>query len=199
MKYAFISIVLLFCATTQACECLWQGSFSQSHKQADLIVSGQISTTKGNAIDLAVSRILQGKEFLETIRIWVDNGQLCRPRAKEFPPGSQWVMALHRITDNVPGGFNPNTPNISYGRVNDYYLSKCGGNWLKLEQGYVTGNLVNGPRWVWEDNKMNSVSIELIDAYIKNIIPERALVEAVKPQTASQKLMDETKLFLQTQ
>ena len=39
-------------------------------------------------------------------------------------------MALFRIEQDVPGGFNPNTPNVSYGRPGDYSLSSCGGYWL---------------------------------------------------------------------
>ena len=81
------------------------------------------------------------------MRIWLKALDYCRPEAEEFPIGSQWVMALHAITQDVPGGFNPNTPNISYGRIGDFQLSNCGGYWLSQTGDRVTGNLVNAPRW----------------------------------------------------
>ena len=63
----------------------------------------------------------------------------------------------------------------------------------------MTGNLVKGRRWQWKNNQMNPVLLELIDAYVKQIIPEQALMEAAKPLTEAKKLMEETKVFLRTQ
>ncbi|MDG1772579.1 MAG: hypothetical protein P8H32_03990 [Oceanicoccus sp.] len=160
---------------------------------------------KGNSVDFSIDRTHYDRrvnftEFNSTIRVWGDNGKLCRPRIENFPVGTQWVMSLTKITSDIPdNGFNPNTPNMSYGRLNDYYLSKCGANWLRLEEGLVTGNLVKGHRWEWENKNMNPVLLELIDAYIKEIIPEQALVEAAKPLTETKKLMQETKRFLRQQ
>ncbi|ARN73471.1 hypothetical protein [Oceanicoccus sagamiensis] len=198
-------LTLLFSQQALSCECLWQGSFSKAYKKADLIVSGSIIASKGNSADFYIDRTHLDRgigftEFNSTIRVWGDNGQLCRPKIKDFPVGTQWVLSLNKITGDIPSdGFNPDTPNISYGRVNDYYLSKCGANWLKLEEGLVTGNLVKGRRWEWENKTMNPVLLALIDAYIKEIIPEEALVEAAKPLTETKKLMEETKRFLREQ
>jgi hypothetical protein len=203
LKYVFI-FALLFSHTAFSCECLWQGPFSKAYKNADLIVSGSVVASKGNSVDFTIERTLFDRsvnftEFNSNIRIWGDNGQLCRPEINDFPVGTQWVMSLKKITGDIPGGFNHKTPNISYGRVNDYYLSKCGANWLRLEEGMVTGNLVKGRRWEWENNTMNPVMLELIDAYITDIIPEQALIEAAKPLTEAKKLMEETKTFLREQ
>ena len=46
---------------------------------------------------------------------------------------------------------------------------------------------------------MNPVLLELVDAYIRDVIPEQALIEAAKPLTATKKLMEETKNFIQSQ
>ncbi len=199
-----LAIALLFSQQALSCKCLWQGSFSKAYKKADLIVSGTIVASKGNSADFTIERThfdrgIGFTEFKPTIRVWGDNGELCRPKIEAFPVGTQWVMSLSKITGDIPGGFNPNTPNISYGRTNDYYLSKCGANWLKLEEGLVTGNLVKGSRWEWENKTMNPVLLELIDAYINDIIPEQALIEAAKPLTETKKLMEETKRFLREQ
>jgi hypothetical protein len=200
----FLVFFLVISSQARACECLWQGSFSKSHRQSDLIISGEVIASRGNYADVSVNKIhfdreLNNKEFNTQVRIWGDNGKLCRPKIENFPIGTQWVMALKKITQPIPGGFNPNTPNISYGRINDYYLSKCGANWLNLSEGVVTGNLVQGRRWEWEHKTMNPVMIELIDAYVREVIPEQALIEAAKPLSETKKLMNETKSFLQTQ
>ncbi len=195
---------LAFAQPPQACNCLWQGSFSQITDQADLIVSGKVIASKGNSLDLSIERTLidrntDYKEFKPVIRLWADNGKLCRPDSKDFSINSRWVMALKKITEDIPGGFNPNTPNISYGRINDYYLSKCGAYWLHLGEGYVSGNLAKGHRWQWDNKKMNPVLLDLIAAYIKGSISEQSLIEAAKPRTEAKKLMKETQRFIQQQ
>lgn len=186
------------------CSCLWHGSFSQITQRADLIISGRVLSHKGNSADISIARTLYDRglnftEFKPVIRIWGDNGKLCRPDISTFPPGSEWLLALNKITEDVEGGFNPNTPNISYGRINDYYLSQCGAYWLALNEGMVSGNIAKGPRWQWDGEKSSPVLLELISAYIDEIIPEQALIEAAKPLTETKKLMNETKRFLDSQ
>jgi hypothetical protein len=181
------------------CECLWQGSFNRAAPRADLIASGTVVASKGNAIDFRVNRIIAGKEFREVIRVWGDNGKSCRPSIENFSVDSQWLLAAYRINETPDDGFDPNTPNISFGREQDYFLSNCGAYWLSLNNGYVSGNLINGQRWQWQDKKMNPVLLELVDAYLRGVLPDEALIEAAKPQTASKKLMEETKGFIETQ
>jgi len=143
------------------CECLWQGSFAEVEATTDLVLAGTVVSGKGNSIDLAVERILRGRDDLPEIRIWLKTADYCRPERDLFPPGSHWVMALDRIDADVPGGFNPHTPNVSYGRTGDYTLSSCGGYWLRLEGDWVSGNLVDGPRWEREP-KMTPVLLDLV-------------------------------------
>lgn len=155
-------------------------------------------------MDLSIDRTLidrasNGQEFKKDIRIWGFDGQQCRPDVKEFPLDSEWLFALKKITTDSPERFNPNTPNIGFGRINDYYLSMCGAYWLQVHENFATGNLLNGQRWQWSDDEMNPVLIDLIEAYIKGRVPVQALLEAAKPQTAVKKLMNETKKFLNQQ
>jgi hypothetical protein len=193
-------LLALFLETAQAqCECLWQGSFNRAASTTDLVASGTIIAVNGNAFDLKVDRIILGKEYREVIRVWADNGKLCRPPVDDFSVGSQWLLAANQITQLPEDGFNPNTPSISYGRKYDYYLSSCGAHWLSLHDGYVSGNLINGQRWQWQDEKMNPVLLELVAAYLHGVLPDAALVEAARPQTASKKLMEETKSFIESQ
>ena len=199
LRSLLLNILLITYSYADSCTCLWQGSFAQAAKQADLVVTGSIISHKGNAADLRIKRVIAGKEFQQTIRIWGQYKQQCRPVISEFAVDSEWIFALHKIDKKVPDGFDPSTPNVSYGRVGDYYLSRCGVYWLSLHDGYVSGNLINGPRGQWQDDKMNPVLVELIGAYLQGVIPDTALIEAAKPQTESKRLMEQTKQFLQGQ
>ena len=191
-------IAFLCLAATAAhsdCECLWQGSFAEVQASTNLVLSGTVVSGKGNSIDLSVDRLLRGSANVEPIRIWLQTGDYCRPEAELFPIGSQWVMALQQITENVPGGFNPNTPNISYGRIGDYSLSSCGGYWLSQSGDVVTGNLVKAPRWVREP-KMTPVLLDLVAGYVAGKIDAAALLQASKEDPALRELMLDTRAFL---
>lgn len=180
------------------CECLWQGAFSEVQHTSDLVVAGSIASGKGNSVDLDISRTLRGSSHRERIRIWLKTADYCRPEAELFPPGSSWVMALERIDESVPGGFNPGTPNISYGRIGDYQLSSCGGYWLQLEGDYVTGALVNSPRWV-RDPKMTPVLLDLVNAFVNGEVPASTLLEASREDPALRELRLDTRAFLRAE
>jgi len=177
------------------CDCLWQGSFVEVQSRADLVVSGTVAAGKGNSIDLAIERLLRGSTDEPEVRIWLKTGDYCRPEPELFPLGSEWVMALERIDQDVPGGFNPHTPNVSYGRPGDYQLSSCGGYWLHRSGDWVTGNLVDAPRWVREP-KMTPVLLDLVAAFIDGEVSARALAEASREDPATRQLMLDTKAFL---
>jgi hypothetical protein len=182
-------------APEEECSCIWQGSFAEVQAQTDLVAAVSVLGGKGNSLDLSVDRILRGREFNEDVRLWLKARDYCRPDAEEFPIGSRWVMALYRISEEVPGGFSPDTPNISYGRIGDYRLSSCGGYWLQLHGDRVTGNLVNAPRWEREP-KMTPVLLDLLAAYIRGDVSSEALLEASREDPALRELMLDTKEFL---
>lgn len=177
------------------CECLWQGSFSEVQGETSLVVAGEVIERRGNSIDLSVREQLRGTPRADPIRIWLQTGDYCRPEAERFPIGSRWVMALQRIEDDVPGGFNPNTPNISYGRIGDYQLSSCGGYWLKWEGDAVTGNLIDAPRWNHEP-KMTPVLLEVVSAFVAGRIDSDALLQASREDPALRELRLDTRAFL---
>lgn len=182
-------------APEEECSCLWQGSFAEVQAQTDLVAAVTVLGGKGNSLDVTVDQLLHGREFNEEVRLWLKARDYCRPDAEEFPIGTRWVMALYRITEEVPGGFNANTPNISYGRIGDYRLSSCGGYWLQLHENRVTGNLVNAPRWEREP-KMTPVLLDLLAAYIRGEVDSEALVEASREDPALRELMLDTREFL---
>jgi hypothetical protein len=177
------------------CDCLWQGSFVEVEADTDLVLSGTVVTAKGNSIDVSIDRLLRGDTDQPQVRVWLKTGDYCRPEPEAFPVDSEWVMALYRIREDVPGGFNPSTPNVSYGRVGDYYLSSCGGYWLHRSGEWVTGNLVDAPRWVREP-KMTPVLLDLVADYVAGRVPVTALAAASREDPAARELMLDTKAFL---
>ncbi|MFV0476868.1 MAG: delta-aminolevulinic acid dehydratase [Parahaliea sp.] len=177
------------------CNCLWRGSFADVQAGADLVISGTVTATAGNSIDFYIDQKLRGKQPLDEVRIWLKTGNYCRPEVETFPIDSQWVMALHEIKEDVPGGFSPHTPNISYGRIGDYQLSNCGGYWLSREGDWVSGNLINAPRWVREP-KMSPVLLEVIRAYVRGEIDREVLLQAGQEDPNLKNLMLDTKAFL---
>lgn len=182
-------------AANAECDCLWQGSFSEVQAGASLVLSGTVVNGRGNSIDLSVDRLLRGKVHRDPVRVWLKTGDYCRPEAASFPIGSQWVMALQRIEEDVPGGFNPHTPNVSYGRIGDYSLSSCGGYWLSQSGEWVTGNLVQAPRWEREP-KMTPVLLDLVEDYVNGAVDADALLRASREDPALRELMLDTRAFL---
>jgi hypothetical protein len=196
----FLSLSVLLCTiasnTAQAeCDCLWQGSFADVEARSDLVVSGSVERSKGNSIDLTINRLMRGESNVSEIRIWLKVGDYCRPEPELFPAGSEWVMALFRIEEDAEGGFNPHTPNISYGRVGDYRLSSCGGYWLSRRGNWVTGNLVQAPRWVREP-KMTPVLLDLVADFVAGKVDADVLVTASREDPAARELILDTKAFL---
>lgn len=180
------------------CECVWQGSFTDVEAATDLVISGTVIASKGNSVDMAAEQVLRGEEPPEPLRIWLHTADYCRPDVALFPVGTQWVMALHKITEEPPGGFNPNTPNISYGRIDDYSLSNCGGYWLRVSEGLVTGNLVNAPRWD-RDPPMTPVLMELVVDFVRGGLSREALLQASKEDPALRQLKLDTRAFLRNE
>jgi len=191
----WILLYLWAAAARGECDCLWQGSFVDVQGATDLVVSGTVIEARGNSIDLSLDRQLRGEAQQDEIRVWLKFGDYCRPEAGLFPVGTQWVMALDRIEDEVPGGFNPNTPSVSYGRLGDYSLSSCGGYWLSRGGDWVTGNLVKAPRWE-RDPKMAPVLLDLVADYVNGRVDSDALLRASREDPALRDLMLDTRAFL---
>lgn len=194
LRYLISILILLASPASRAqCECLWQGSFSEVQAETSLVASVSVIASKGNSIDLSIDRSLRGDPD-STIRVWLKTEDYCRPEPSLFPVGSQWIMALHRIDTEIPGGFNPHTPNVSYGRVGDYSLSSCGGYWLQQNEDRVSGNLVDAPRWVREP-KMTPVLVDLIADYVAGRVDKEALLQASREDPALRELMLDTRAF----
>jgi hypothetical protein len=178
-----------------ACECLWQGSFADITNQVDYISRGRIVQIKGNSMDIEVLDELKGTSYREQVRIWLKTGDLCRAEIENFEIGEQWIVALHKI-DSVPeGGFNPMTPNISYGRKGDYSLSGCGGYFLPVSDNWVSGPIIDTTKWDFEP-KLTPVLARIIKGYVSGDIDRTTLKEATEVDPALRELMINTRLHI---
>ena len=193
----FIAVVMaVLSPLSSACECLWQGSFSEVAPTADLVVLGTVGRVKGNAIDIDVDVTLTGPDWATAPRVWLKTGDYCRPDVAEFTQGQRFIFALRRLTEVPADGFNPSTPNLSYGRVGDYALSNCGGYWLKVEGLRASGNLVPGmPRYA-QSPKMTPVLIGHITAYLKGWASLDSLIDAAKKDPELEALKKDSRSFL---
>lgn len=195
-------ILLLFmlaAVPAQACRCLWEGNFTDLDLDQHIIVVGQVANHAGNSLDLSVMEVLQGPLYQEKVRVWGAIGNLCRADVKEFEQGSQWLMVLDKIEEIPEWGFNPSTPNFSYGRVGDYELSRCGVYWLKHHNGYLSGNVDDSRRWFYLDRKKSPVSLELIKAFIDGRADKALLAKAAAEREEKQELQTDTRVFLYQQ
>ena len=195
-KLFFAVVMSVLSPLSSACECLWQGSFSEVAPTADLVVLGTVGRVKGNAIDIDVDVTLTGPDWATAPRVWLKTGDYCRPDVAEFTQGQRFIFALRRLTEVPADGFNPSTPNLSYGRVGDYALSNCGGYWLKVEGLRASGNLVPGmPRYA-QSPKMTPVLIGHITAYLKGWASLDSLIDAAKKDPELEALKKDSRSFL---
>ncbi len=189
-------LAALFSPSLLACDCLWQGPFNSVYPRADLLAQVEVQSNKGNSADLRIVQHLSGTEHRQSIRLWADNGELCRPKIEEFPPGSQWIMALQRIEQPPEDAFNPFKPNISFGRKDDYFLSSCGVYWLPIKGERVSGNILSATRWQYLDVKKTPVILPLFLDWLNGEVDDATLAEAARPQAQSRQLLNNTKIFL---
>lgn len=197
---ALSGAALLICGLlptpAQACECLWEGSFTEVAADADLVVLGSPDNPKGNALDISVDVTLTGPDWIDVPRVWLKTGQYCRPEVSEFNAGERYIFALKKIIEIPNDGFNPSTPNVSFGRIGDYELSSCGGYWLTVKGLRASGNLVPGmPRYA-HNPKMTPVHVGHVIAFLKGATSLESLAEAARLDPKLEALKRESRSFI---
>lgn len=196
LSAAALLIGALVPASAQACECLWEGSFTEVAADADLVVLGSPDNVKGNALDISVDVTLTGPDWIDVPRVWLKTGPYCRPEVSEFKAGERYIFALKKIIEIPNDGFNPSTPNVSFGRIGDYELSSCGGYWLTVKGFRASGNLVPGmPRYA-HDPKMSPVHVGHVIAFLKGAASLESLAKAARLDPKLEALKRESRSFI---
>src|SRR5262245_53040871 len=129
-RVAGLLLLLAVAMPAQACRCDTSPSFEAVSKDAPVLVQARVleydqRSSSGHplAMLLEVTKPIRNARAGERIRVWGDNGMLCRPYVTLFPVGSEWVFALG--SDPMP------PPSQAEANVRDLSISVCGKHWRK--------------------------------------------------------------------
>lgn len=134
--FVFMMAVLVFGVNLRAdaCSCRWEGPFLKVASKSLLVVRGKIlrhHPGPAPAMDVLVLETLAGGLLDSGMRVQMGDGMHCRPMMSDFPPGTEWILAL-----NGPGA-KPG---------NGFALSHCGEYWLAVENETAYGSLDGGQK-----------------------------------------------------
>ncbi len=124
MIFATLVATLAVPGVALACRCIWAGPFTKVALATELVVLADVRSYERHGMDVAVIEVLKGEEVRRTIRVWGDDGALCRPYVTIFSRGTRWIFALQR----EPGS-------------GDYAISGCGAFWLAVPGDQAVGRV----------------------------------------------------------
>ena len=137
-KTAILTALFVVCMSSAvfACTCVNSSPFFDITSNVDLIIIGktisygEVSQFSGQPLsaDVEIQRVLKGNTALDKIRIFGDNGALCRPYVTKFPLNTTWVFALNFLSTGPNG--EP-----------QYAISGCGEFSLRVRAGKVFGRI----------------------------------------------------------
>ena len=92
----------------------------------DLIVLAEVRSYYRHSMDVTIVEVLKGTETRRVIRVWGDDGALCRLYVSAFPRGTHWILALKRLREPA---------------AQDYVISICGDVWLEVRGDLAVGRI----------------------------------------------------------
>jgi len=110
-----------------ACSCTWGGPFTKVALGTDLIVLAEVRSYYRHSMDVTIVEVLKGTETRRVIRVWGDDGALCRSYVSAFPRGTRWIFALKRLREPA---------------AQDYVISICGDFWLEVRGDVAVGRII---------------------------------------------------------
>ena len=156
-KTALFTALFVVCTTSAvfACTCINSRPFFDITSNVDLIVIGkpisygEVSSFSNEplSVDVEIQRVLKGNVALEKVRVFGDNGALCRPYVTKFPLNTTWVFALNFLSTGANG--EP-----------QYSISNCGEFSLKVKAGRVFGRI-----------KSSQQTSAILPRFIKSVRP----------------------------
>jgi hypothetical protein len=143
LAVAFL-VNLSFPSGAVACSCVWGGPFSKVALHKAVIIFGQVLSYHKNSMDVRVIEVIKGTEDRKTIRIWGDNGALCRPYVTHFPIDTTWLLAISALptkadVEQLKSGSKEGF--ISSSGNKEYAISVCGEFWLKVSHEEAVGRI----------------------------------------------------------
>ena len=126
-----------------ACTCLWGGPFAKIALGQELVVYGEVLGYYRHSMEVKVLEVLQGKEERSTIRIWGDNGALCRPYVHGFPIGTRWLFAVSALPEAMMNDQSPSFLGRFFTNPSrrDYVISFCGDFWVAVRGERAVGRI----------------------------------------------------------
>lgn len=112
-----------------SCSCNWGGPFLVVAKDSPMIIHGKIlrhHSGRSPTMDVRVIETLKSGLLDSGMSIQMGDGMHCRPTLEQFPPGTEWILAL-------------NGPGSKPGK--GWALSHCGEYWLRVEKNEVVGSI----------------------------------------------------------
>jgi hypothetical protein len=164
------AVGLIWAGGASACSCYWTGPFLDVAPRSESIVRAKVLGYHGKgrladqplAMDLSVLETLKGDPQPASLRVWGDDGHLCRPAVTQFPVGTEWILAL-----NGPGS----KPGVGPGPA----ISVCGEYWLRVTGDRVVGSIeIGSAKEARQDMPLDSLRARLASILADEQAPERA-------------------------
>jgi len=167
-----IVVVLAFVLTWTTglpCSCKFGGNFLKMSKQADVIVVVEmkglsdfyntektlpIKVEQAETITFTVIKTLKGHEERKEIKVFADDGTLCRPGIRQFEKGKQYVISLFRCN-----GYERSSGTVE--TSDSYYISDCGEHWINY---LPEDKLVNGI--IDKKRKPTTMTLQKLEAMV---------------------------------
>jgi len=148
MSVVVLLAVLAVPHLAMACTCLWGGPFAKVALGQELVLYGEVLDYYRHGMEVKVIEILKGKEERSTIRIWGDNGALCRPYVNSFPIGTRWIFAISALPEAMMDDQSPSFWGRFFPKSSkrDYVISVCGDFWVAVRGERAVGRITT-PQW----------------------------------------------------
>lgn len=167
---------LSFPSGVAACTCLWNGPFSKVALHKEVIILGEVLSHYKNSMDVQLIEVIRGRERRNTIRIWGDNGALCRLYVTLFPIGTTWLFAGSALPTKTVGEQLKLTSEegfLSSPDDKEHAISVCGEFWLKVRHDEAVGRITIDHH----SKLMERVAVKEIIAWLRS----NAMVSTLPP------------------
>jgi hypothetical protein len=136
MKRLISAFFAVYFSTTTvfACSCDYQGSFLKVIQRTPLVAVVKVTkylTFKDiynvkipMSMEVEIVEVYKGKEVRNTVIVWGDIGNQCRPYLSEFKEGQYYVIGFDK------GNLGRGHPDE---KETDYSISICGAYWLTVD------------------------------------------------------------------